>query len=139
AGDSVASAASNAVVPMGAQTISFTTAGSYDFGSAPMLSATSDSGLAVTLSVDGGSAGVCAIDGGGQLSFASVGTCTVHADQSGDSTHDPAARVSRTLTINAVAPAAPTIGTAVAQGIDAAEVGFSAPASNGGAAISGYT
>jgi hypothetical protein len=46
--------------------------------------------------------------------------------------------VSQSFTINAVAPGAPTIGTATA-GNGQATVSFTAPASNGGATISAYT
>ena len=49
-----------------------------------------------------------------------------------------AADVSRSFTVNAVVPGAPAIGTAAA-GDGQATVSFTAPASNGGAAITGYT
>ncbi|WP_313319603.1 fibronectin type III domain-containing protein [Stenotrophomonas sp.] len=137
AGDSPASAVSNALQPMAAQTISFSVAGSYDFGTTPTLSATSSSGLPVRLAVDAGSASVCAITNE-VLSFASVGTCTVHADQAGDASHDPAARVSQSFIVQAVVPAAPAIGSATMLSETSAEVSFTVPAFDGGAAITGY-
>lgn len=137
AGDSPASAASNALQPMVAQSISFSVAGSYDFGTTPMLSATSSSGLPVSLTVDAGSASVCAINND-VLSFVSVGSCTVHADQAGDASHDPAARVSQSFVVQAVVPAAPVIGSATMLSETSAEVSFNVPAFDGGAAITGY-
>ena len=50
----------------------------------------------------------------------------------------PNATQTFTLTVNAIMPGAPTIGTATA-GNAQATVTFSAPASNGGSAITGYT
>ncbi|WP_282268216.1 fibronectin type III domain-containing protein [Stenotrophomonas sp. PS02298] len=137
AGDSPVSAASNVLQPMVAQSISFSAAGSYDFGTTPTLSATSSSGLAVSLTVDAGSASVCAINND-VLNFVSVGSCTVHADQAGDASHDPAARVSQSFVVQAVVPAAPVIGTATMLSETSAEISFTVPAFDGGAAISGY-
>ncbi|GEM_PF-183278 len=137
AGDSPASAASNALQPMVAQAISFSVAGSYDFGTTPTLVATSSSGLAVRLMVDAGSASVCAINNE-VLSFAAVGSCTVHADQAGDASHSPAARVSQSFMVQAVVPAAPVIGSATMLSETSAEISFAAPAFDGGTAITGY-
>lgn len=137
AGDSPASAASNALQPMVAQAISFSVAGSYDFGTTPTLVATSSSGLAVRLMVDAGSASVCAINNE-VLSFAAVGSCTVHADQAGDASHSPAARVSQSFLVQAVVPAAPVIGSATMLSETSAEISFAAPAFDGGTAITGY-
>jgi len=72
------------------------------------------------------------------LTFVSAGTCTINADQAGNAAFTAAARVSQTFAVNAVAPSAPTIGIATA-GDAQASVAFTAPASNGGSAITAYT
>ena len=134
-GSSVASAASNAVTPKANQTITFTNPGSQNFGTTPTLNATADSGL--TVSFSSSTSGVCTVSGT-TLTFVTAGTCTIDADQAGDSTYLAATQVSQTFTVNAIAPGAPTIGSATA-GDSQATVSFSAPASNGGTSITGYT
>lgn len=118
------------------QTITFTNPGAQSFGSSPTLSASSTSGLAVTFSSS--TTGVCTITPGGALTFVTAGSCTIDADQAGDATTNAATTVSRTFTVNAMVPGAPTIGTATA-GDTQADVTFTAPASSGGATITGYT
>ncbi|MBW0279260.1 hypothetical protein B4O99_06895, partial [Shewanella xiamenensis] len=81
---------------------------------------------------------VCTITSGGLLSFVTVGTCTINADQVGNASYLAATQVSRSFSINAVVPSAPTIGTATA-GNAQATVSFSAPAFTGGDAITGYS
>ena len=116
------------------QTITFENPGSQDFGTNPMLVATSDSGLPVTFTSD--TPGVCTITSDGVLTFVTAGPATITASQAGNSEYFPAS-VSRSFTVNAVVPGAPSIGPATA-GDTQATVRFSAPASNGGAAITGY-
>ncbi len=135
-GTSLPSGASAAATPKGAQLITFASPGARDFGTAPTLSATASSGLAVTFSST--TTGVCTITSGGTLSFVTAGTCTIAADQAGDAVWSAATRVSQTFTVNAVAPGAPTIGTA-SPANTSASVGFTAPASTGGVALSSYT
>lgn len=135
-GTSVSSAASNAITPKGNQTITFSNPGAQNFGTTPTLSATSTSGLPVTFTSSTG--GVCTITAGGALTFVTAGSCTIDADQAGNGTWNAAAMVSRTFTVNAIVPGAPTIGTATA-GDTQASVTFAAPASTGGASITGYT
>jgi hypothetical protein len=136
AGTGPASAASNSITPAAIQTITFTNPGAQNFGTTPTLTATSDSGLAPTFTSS--TTGVCTITTGGTLTFLTVGTCTINADQAGNGSYLPATQVSRSFTVNAVAPGAPTIGTAIA-GNEEATVTFTAPASAGGSAITGYT
>ncbi|MDR3409576.1 MAG: fibronectin type III domain-containing protein [Formivibrio sp.] len=136
AGSSAASTASNSVTPMVTQTITFASPSAQNFGTTPTLSATSDSGLTVTFTSS--TAGVCAITSGGALAFVATGTCTINADQAGNGTYLAAATVTRSFTVNAVVPGAPTIGSATA-GVSQASVSFSVPAFTGGAAITGYT
>lgn len=118
------------------QVITFANPGTQNFGTNPTLTASSDSGLTPTFTSS--TTGVCTITSGGSLTPASAGTCTIDADQPGNATYEAALTVSRSFTIAAVAPGAPTIGTATA-GDASASVTFTAPASTGGASISGYT
>lgn len=136
AGTGAASVASNAVTPKGTQVITFTTPGTQNFGTTPTLTAASTSAL--TVSFTSATSGVCTITTGGVLTFVTTGTCTINADQAGNGSFLAAAQVSRTFTVNAVAPGAPTIGAATA-GDAQASVAFTAPAFTGGAAITGYS
>ncbi|ABX47352.1 outer membrane adhesin like protein [Shewanella baltica OS195] len=136
AGTGAASAASNSVTPASPQTITFADPGAQNFGTSPTLTATSDSGLTPTFTSS--TTGVCTISSGGLLNFVSVGTCTINADQVGDSSYLAATTVSRSFSISAVVPGAPTAASATA-GDTQASVTFSAPIFTGGAAITGYT
>ncbi|MHB1056908.1 MAG: putative Ig domain-containing protein [Rhodanobacter sp.] len=136
AGTGGPSAPSNAVTPKGAQTIIFSNPGTQNFGTSPTLTASASSSLPVTFSSS--TTGVCSITSGGALTFASSGTCTINADQAGNGTYLAAPQVSQSFTVAAIAPGAPTIGTATA-GNAQASVSFTAPASTGGSPITGYT
>lgn len=136
-----ASAATNSVTPKGSQTITFSNPGAQNFGTTPNLAilgggASATSGL--TVSFTSSTTGVCTVTSGGLLTFVSAGTCTINADQSGDTSYLAASQVSRSFSVNAVVPSAPTIGAATA-GDTQASVAFSLPASNGGSSITGYT
>ena len=74
----------------------------------------------------------------GALTFVTAGSCTINADQAGNGAWNAATTVPQTFSVNAIVPGAPTIGTATA-GDTQATVAFTAPASAGGAAITGYT
>ncbi|MBU2179585.1 MAG: tandem-95 repeat protein, partial [Gammaproteobacteria bacterium] len=134
-GSSVASGASNAATPKANQVITFANPGAQNFGASPNLSATSDAGLTVAFS--SATTGVCTVSGVA-LTFVTAGSCTIDADQAGNSTTNAATTVTQTFTVNAIVPGSPTIGTATA-GDTEASVSFVAPASTGGAAITGYT
>nr|WP_304598782.1 fibronectin type III domain-containing protein [Geobacter sp. FeAm09] len=135
-GTGAASASSSSVTPKATQAITFANPGAQNFGTTPTLSATADSGLTVTFTSS--TTGVCTITSGGTLTFLTTGTCTINADQAGNATYAAATTVTQPFAINAVAPGAPTgVTTTVSDG--QATVTFSAPASNGGAAITGYT
>lgn len=136
AGTGAASAASNSVLPAAPQTITFANPGAQDYGTSPTLAATASSGLTVTFT--SATTGVCTITSGGILTFVAAGTCTVNADQAGDGSFQPAPQVSHSFTVNPVAPAAPTIGTAIA-GDTQASVAFTAPVNTGGTTLTGYT
>ncbi|QSX73809.1 fibronectin type III domain-containing protein [Lysobacter arenosi] len=135
-GTSVSSAASNPVTPKASQSITFANPGAQNFGTSPTLTASATSGLAPTFSSS--TTGVCTVTSNGVLTFVTAGTCTIDADQAGNSTVDAASTITRSFTVNSVVPSAPTIGTATA-GDTQATVTFTAPASTGGAAITQYT
>ena len=134
-GTSAPSAASGSATPKAGQTITFNDPGAQNFGTSPTLTASSTSGLTVTFSSS--TTGVCTITSGGKLTFVTAGTCTINADQAGDATTYAAPTVPRSFTVNAVAPGAPTIGTATS-GNTQATVEFTAPDSDGGASIITY-
>ena len=135
-GLSGASVASSSVTPKLSQSITFANPVAQNFGTTPTLTATSSSAL--TVSFTSSTSGVCTITSGGVLAFVTVGTCTISADQVGDGSYSAATRVSRSFTVSAVAPGAPTIGTATASS-GQTSVAFTAPASTGGASITSYT
>ncbi|MGI2119697.1 Ig-like domain-containing protein [Shewanella oncorhynchi] len=142
-GDSVASVASNEATPKGNQTITFPNPGAQNFGTTPTLTATADSATGtdnLTVTFSSSTTGVCTITSGGALTFVTAGSCTIDADQAGDSATNAATTATETFTVNAIVPGAPTIGSATA-GDTQATVTFSAPVSTGGAPIlaGGYT
>ncbi|QWT18978.1 autotransporter domain-containing protein [Bacillus sp. NP157] len=136
AGFGSSSADSNAVTPSAGQTITFTNPGTQNYGTTPTLTATASSGLPVAFSSE--STGVCTVTSGGALTFVSAGTCTVDANQAGNAAFGPAPQVQQSFTVAAIAPGAPTIGSATA-GDQQATVSFTAPATTGGSAITQYT
>jgi hypothetical protein len=93
------------------QTISFATAppsSAVVGGSAYTVSATSTSGLAVAFSADASSAGVCTVSGS-TVSLVGAGTCTVNADQSGNSTFQPAVQVQQSFAVTTASLSVQTI------------------------------
>lgn len=136
AGTGSASSASNSITPAASQTITFAAPGAQNFGTTPTFTATADSGLTPTFTSS--TAAVCTITTVGALTFVTTGNCTINADQAGNGSYLPAPQVSRTFAVNAVVPGAPTIGTATGGNAEAT-VAFTAPASAGGATITGYT
>ncbi|MFN7153611.1 MAG: beta strand repeat-containing protein [Acidovorax sp.] len=138
AGTGPASAASNSVIPASPQTIAFTDPGAQNFGTSPTLSASSSAGGGYVVAFTSATPGVCTITSGGTLTFVAAGTCTIDANQAGDSSFLPAPQVSRSFTVNAVVPGAPTSPVATA-GDTQASVAFVAPVNTGGTAITGYT
>jgi hypothetical protein len=105
AGDSDYAAATQVTttftVNKASQTISaLTNPGTQVFGTTPTLAATtSTSGL--TISYGTSTAGVCTINSGTRvLTFVSAGTCTVTADQAGDTNYNAATQVTTTFTVS---------------------------------------
>jgi hypothetical protein len=136
AGTGPQSEPSGTITPRASQTVTFIQPADMTFGSTPTLAASASSGLDVTFSSS--TTGVCTISAQGRLAFAATGVCTINAAQSGNAAFRAASTVSRSFTVLATVPAEPTIGTAVAGNGEAA-VTFTAPASTGGAPITGYT
>src|SRR5579862_931087 len=84
-----------------AQGIAFTSSAPADAavgGATYSAAATADSGLTVSLSVDGASSGVCSLSGS-TVSFIAVGTCTIDADQPGDGNHTAAPQAQQTFAV----------------------------------------
>ena len=133
---SAPSGASNAVTPKANQTITFNNPGTQNFGTTPTLTATSTQSL--TVSFASTTTPVCTITVGGQLNFLGAGTCTIVASQTGTGSVNAASPVTQSFTVTAVAPGAPTIGTATASNAQAS-VTFTAPASTGGSPITSYS
>jgi hypothetical protein len=135
------------------QTISFTTTAPGNAvvgGPTYTVSATASTGLAVTFSIAAGSAGVCALSGA-TVWMIGAGTCTVNADQAGNSTYQAAqvqqtfavGRGPQTITITSTPPNADrydppyTITATVSSGL--AVVFSTDPSSNGICSVSGST
>lgn len=135
-GTSSPSSVSNSVTPRALQTINFPKPNAQDFGTTPTLSASATSGLTVTFTSD--DTDVCDISSGGVLTFKKTGTARITAHQEGNNSYLPATAVTQEFQVNTVVPSAPTIGTVTA-GNRQATVSFTAPASNGGSTITGYT
>jgi len=83
--------------PLATQTITFANPGSQTIGNSPMLTATATSSLSVAFT--SATPSVCTITTGGTLTLLSTGTCTINADQPGDSTYQAASRVSQTFSV----------------------------------------
>ena len=105
------------------QTISFTSTapGAATVGGATYTpTATATSGLAVTITVDGSSSGICSISGGA-VSFQTPGSCVLDANQAGNGTYNAAPQVqqtfnvakgNQTITFTSTAPGAAAVGGA---------------------------
>lgn len=118
------------------QAITFNGPTSQSFSSTSIpLTATSSSGLAVTFSST--TLSVCTVSGS-NVTMVTTGTCTINANQAGNATYLPAVQVTRSFGITGGVPGAPTIGSAIA-GNAQATIAFTAPASNGGSGITGFT
>jgi len=97
-------------VGLDAQTISFTSTppAGATVGTTYTVSAAASSGLAVALTVDAASSGVCSISGP-TVSFTAAGTCTIDADQAGDSRFRPAPQARQSVAVSAPSPSPQTI------------------------------
>jgi hypothetical protein len=137
------------------QSISFTSSppsSSVAGGAAYAVSASASSGLAVTFSVAPSSAGVCTVSGA-TVSPVGVGTCTVRADQAGNTSYEAAPQVwqsfavglaPQTTSFTSAPPSSATVGdpdyVVSATATSGLTVVFSAAASSAGiCTVSGST
>ena len=120
----------DATAPLTAQTITFSPATTGTVGTPIPLSATSSSSLAVSFSAT--PASVCSVSGT-SLTLASAGTCSVKADQAGNTTYSAATTVSKDIVVSAVvAKVAQTTLVAVATPTSIATSATSMLSSTGG-------
>jgi hypothetical protein len=93
-------------VGKGSQTISFTStapASAKLLDPAYTVTATATSGLAVTLTIDAASTTVCSLSGtssGSQVTYLATGTCTIDANQGGNSNYNAAPQAQQSFTIS---------------------------------------
>ena len=80
-----------------AQTITFANPGTQTVGTPLTLSATASSGLAVTFTST--TTGICTVSGT-TATFIASGTCTIDANQAGNSTYAAAPQVQQSFTVN---------------------------------------
>lgn len=130
-----ASITASPATPRAPQTISFSTLPPQSFGAtAPTLSATATSGLAVAFSST--TPTVCTV-AGTAITLLDVGTCTIEATQHGDAAFLAATPVQQGFTVNPVVPGVPTAVQATA-GDAQATVSWTAPSFVGSSALIGY-
>jgi hypothetical protein len=92
--------------PLTAQTITFANPGAQTVGTPLTLSATASSGLPVSFAST--TASVCTVSGT-QATFLIAGTCTIDANQPGNSTYAAAPMVAQSFAVNAAPLTAQTI------------------------------
>ncbi|MDR3502753.1 MAG: fibronectin type III domain-containing protein [Legionella sp.] len=88
-------------VGKGSQTISYTStapSAAVVAGATYTPTATATSGLTVTLTVDAASSAVCSMSAG-TVSFIGAGTCTINANQAGDSNYNAATQLQQSFTV----------------------------------------
>jgi hypothetical protein len=102
------------------------------------VTASSPSPATITFSIDSSATSVCSLSGGNVVSFTAVGTCKIDANQAGNSDWNAATQAQQSFTVvMPQVPGAPTGVTGV--GLDgAAQISWTAPASNGGSPITSY-
>ena len=122
------SVVSPSVTPPAAQTISFSAPGNQTLGGSPLtLSATASSGLTVTFSSLTNL--VCSVSAN-TLTLKAIGTCTVQADQSGNSGYAAAASVTSTFTVSGT-PQTVTFATPATQTVGVTPAALVATSSSG--------
>ncbi len=111
----------DATAPLTAQTITFSPATTGTVGTPITLSATSSSSLAVSFSATPSS--VCSVNGT-SLTLASAGTCSVKADQAGNTTFSAATQVSKDIAVSAAIVVTPSTTIATLSETGVAATGF---------------
>jgi outer membrane protein OmpA-like peptidoglycan-associated protein len=117
------------------QTVSFTSSAPTNatVGATYQPVASSSANLAVTITVDGSSSSVCSLSAG-TVTFLSIGTCVLDANQSGDANHAAAAQVQQSVHVSAAVagdvPSAPR-DVVAAVSTTGVVVSWSAPSSSG--------
>ncbi len=100
--------------------ITSTAPGGAVIGGSYTIAATASSGLAVTFTADGSSAGICTV-AGSTVTFVGAGTCTIDANQAGNGSYQAApqvqqsfaiSRVAQTITFTSAPPGGATVGGA---------------------------
>ena len=128
-------------VGKGSPIITFTTTapGAAVVGGATYtVAATSPSPAAIVLSVDSSATAVCSINASRVVSFTSVGTCKIDADQVANANWNAAPRAQQSFAVAPALPGPPTAVTAT-KGNASAVISWTAPVNNGGSAITSYT
>jgi hypothetical protein len=106
------------------------------FGGTSTLTATASSGL--TVSFGSTTPAVCTV-AGATVTYVTVGTCMLTADQAGNANYNGAPQVMLSVTVNAVLPGAPALISAdPGPGPMDVTVTFTPPASDGGSPITNY-
>ena len=122
------STASNIVVAQGAQSILFTAPADLDISATPPpLSATATSGLTVVFT--SATASVCTVSGT-SITLLTTGTCTINANQAGNSNYTAASQVQRSFNVSLRSQAI-TFGALADILISATPPALSATASSG--------
>ena len=123
------------------QTITFGAQASpltYSQGSTVMIAPPASGGASGSAIVySSTTSGVCTVSGA-TFTMVTAGICTIAANQAGNATYAAAAQATQSVSITGIAPAAPTIGTAVA-GNTQATINFTPPSNTGGLPITNYT
>jgi hypothetical protein len=113
------------------QTITFNTPAPSDVHTGttytPAASTTATDGSAVALTIDGASSSVCTIAPDGTVSFVATGTCTVDANQGGDSTYAPAAQVQQSVVVSGLATQTISFTSAAPTGADVGSTPYYVP------------
>ena len=134
-------ATQNVVISQASQTITFgfqTSPITFSAGGSVAISPVATGGASSSpVAYSSTTTGVCTVNGT-TVSMVSAGVCTLAANQAAGANYSAALQVTQNVTINATVPDAPTIGIAVS-GDARATIIFTAPASNGGSAITSYT
>jgi hypothetical protein len=80
------------------QTITFSTISNKTYGDAAFTLPETVTSASLTIAYSSATTGVCTVSGA-QVTIVAAGTCTINADQAGDSNTAPATQVSRTFTV----------------------------------------